>query len=130
MDPERIMSYMKRSKSDIQHLLIIRGLFLDADHSESGVITKRSLIKEISKHSYNFNPLLLKHLIADMSVDAEDKSADAAISYNILVKIIDVYSTQPLRNKKDANGSENFTQIMSYSQTPTEVSNSEVYDLL
>ena len=47
------------------------------------------------------------------------------------MKIIDVYSTQPLRNKSDANGSENFTEIMSYQSTPTGVEEQDsTYELL
>jgi len=32
LNPEKIRRYMKESKSDIQHLLALKNLFLESDH--------------------------------------------------------------------------------------------------
>lgn len=63
-------------------------------------------------HHYKFDEYFIVNLIKDIQTDNKDRSSGSKLSYNRLIKLIDLYSKQPLRNKTDGNGSETLYEVM------------------
>lgn len=122
--------YMKLSKSDIQHLNACRSIFLEADTEETGIITKRKFLLLAKQGHYKFNELFLVNFLRDIQLTKDETSSEAQLSYNRLMKLIDVYSMCPIRNKLDLNESEKFTQVMIYQTLMNDEEIDRTYELI
>jgi len=109
LNPERIRQYMKLSKADITHLNACRTLFLETDVDETGILSKHRYLLACKWGHLKLNDVFLTNFLKDIQIEKADESKDAMLSYNWLMKVIDVYSKCPIWNKTDKNASENFT---------------------
>lgn len=59
---------MKNSKANIQHLMVIKQAFLNADEDTTGFLSIKDLLHELSINNYQFDSHFLQCVLDDLTV--------------------------------------------------------------